>query len=67
MLSPQTVLIAISTARLRDELGWLRGRYDTGAVAPAVYGVIKKIEVEIAWRQHAKHTDPRNCTDQPTA
>ena len=43
-----------STARLADELRWLRSRYDEGAVAPCVYGIIKKIEVEIAWRQHAE-------------
>jgi hypothetical protein len=43
-----------STARLCDELAWLRGRYDTGQVAPCIYSLIKKIEVEIAWRQHAE-------------
>jgi len=46
--------VATSTAHLCDRLVWLRSRYDAGAVAPAVYGVIKKIEVEIAWREHAK-------------
>jgi hypothetical protein len=43
-----------STARLCDELVWLRSRYDAGAVAPAVYATIKKLEEELAWRQHAK-------------
>jgi len=43
-----------STARLCDELVWLRSRYDTGAVAPTIYSVIKEIEVEIAWRRHAQ-------------
>jgi hypothetical protein len=43
-----------STARLCDELVWLRSRYDTGAVAPTIYSVIKEIEVEIAWRRHAE-------------
>ena len=52
--SPQTVLIATSTACLCDELAWLRSRYDTGAVAPAFYDVIKRIEIEIAWRRHAR-------------
>ena len=55
MLSPQIVLTAASTARLCDELAWLRARYDTGAVAPAVYSVIKDIETELAWRLHAQH------------
>jgi hypothetical protein len=43
-----------STARLADELRWLRSRYDEGAVAPCVYGVIKTIETEIAWRENAR-------------
>jgi hypothetical protein len=56
-----------STGHLRDELAWLRGRYDTGQVAPAIYAIIKKLEEEIAWRQHAKCTDLRGSADQPTA
>src|SRR5262249_41859305 len=42
-------------------------RHDEGAIAPSIYGVSKKIEVEIAWREHAKHTDLRGSADQPTA
>ena len=49
-------LVTASTANLRDELVWLRSRYDTGQVAPCVYGVIKKLETELAWREHAKLT-----------
>jgi hypothetical protein len=45
--------VATSTARLCDQLAWLRSRYDTGAVAPPIYDVIKRIEVQIAWRRHA--------------
>jgi hypothetical protein len=59
MLSPQIVLTAASTARLCDELAWLRARYDGGAVAPTVYSVIKDIEIELAWRLHAQHPDRR--------
>jgi hypothetical protein len=44
----------VVTIRLCDELRWLRGRYDEGAIAPCVYSVIKAIEVEIAWRERAK-------------
>jgi len=57
-----------STAHLADELRWLRNRYDTGQVAPSIYiyGLIKKIEVELAWRTHARHTDLRGSADQPT-
>jgi hypothetical protein len=43
-----------STVRLCDELRWLRGRYDSGAVAPAIFATIKKLEEELAWREHAK-------------
>jgi len=50
------LLDSSSTARLCDELAWLRSRYDTGQVAPCVYGVIKTIETELAWREHAKLT-----------
>jgi hypothetical protein len=33
---------------LRDQLRWLRARYDSGAVSEATYAVIKKIETELA-------------------
>jgi hypothetical protein len=45
---------APSTASLRDQLAWLRARYDDGAVAPAVFSVIKQCETEIAWREHTE-------------
>jgi hypothetical protein len=48
------VLTATSTARLCDELAWLRARHDEGAVAPCVYRLIKQLESELAWREHAK-------------
>jgi hypothetical protein len=47
------ILTPASTAVMRAELAWLRSRHDGGAVAPAIYDVIKRIEIEIAWRQHA--------------
>jgi hypothetical protein len=55
MLSPYMVLTATSTVCLRDELAWLRGRHDEGAVAPCIYRVIKQLEIELAWRENAKH------------
>jgi hypothetical protein len=67
MLSPHVVLTATSTADLRAELHWLRARHDGGAVAPAVYRLIRQLESELAWREHAEHTDPRGSADQPTA
>lgn len=54
MLSPHMVLTATSTARLCDELAWLRSRYDEGAIAPCVYRLIKTIETELAWRENAR-------------
>jgi len=49
-----TVAIS-STSHLRDELAWLRARHDEGAVAPCIYSLIKQLESELAWREHAKH------------
>ena len=43
-----------STDLLRLERASLLARYDNGALSSAVFAVIKKLEVEIAWRQHAK-------------
>jgi hypothetical protein len=40
---------------LRNKLAWLRSRYDTGAVAPAVLAIIRQFETELAWRENAKH------------
>jgi hypothetical protein len=41
--------------RLRSELALLHARYDHGAASPAVYAVIKAIEVKLAWSQHHRH------------
>jgi hypothetical protein len=38
--------------RLRSELAHLRARYDCGAVAPEIYGVIRGLESELAWLEH---------------
>jgi hypothetical protein len=50
MTTPSTT--ATSTATLRSELEWLRSRYDSGKVSPAVFSVIKDIETAIAWAEH---------------
>jgi hypothetical protein len=39
-------------AALKSQLAALSSRYDTGAVSPAVYIVIRAIEIEISWLQH---------------
>jgi hypothetical protein len=38
--------------RLREELNWLKSRYDSDKVSPAVFIVIKKLERDIAWDEH---------------
>jgi hypothetical protein len=60
-------LALASTSWLRLDRLALLSRYDCGALPPAVYSVVKTIETEISWREHAEHTDPRGSADQPTA
>jgi hypothetical protein len=36
----------------RTELAYLRAKYDSGAVAPGIYAVIKKLEADISWLEH---------------
>jgi hypothetical protein len=43
-----------SAAALRCELEWLRSRYDSDKVSPAIFAVIKAIEHEIAWIEHCR-------------
>ena len=47
-------LTSKSTAALRMELAQLRARYDDGAVAPAIYIVIRTIETDISWIEHQR-------------
>ena len=37
---------------LRKALAELRARYDSGAVAPGMYAVIRQMETEIAWEEY---------------
>jgi hypothetical protein len=50
--TPKTPPKAVQAAELRWRLLHLRARYDDGAVAPAVYRVIREIETYLAWLQH---------------
>jgi hypothetical protein len=43
---------------LRAALAWVRARHDSGAISPAVFSVIRMIEVELAWRQHRGEIEP---------
>jgi hypothetical protein len=47
--------------RLRAELAHLRARYDDGAVSPAIFKVIRKIETEIAWLNHTAKEENENA------
>jgi hypothetical protein len=37
---------------LRAALQWVRARHDSGAVSPAVFSVMRMIEVELSWLEH---------------
>jgi hypothetical protein len=56
-------MMSSSTAELRAELAWLRGRYDDGVPPPLILDVIRKLEIDLTWREHAKLADPRQSVD----
>ena len=41
-----------STAALRDERIWLLARHDSGAITPAIFKIVRSLEVDIAWAEH---------------
>jgi hypothetical protein len=45
--------------RLHAELRWLQSRYDDGKISPAVFAVMKRLETELSWRQHAQEESLR--------
>lgn len=47
-------ITAGSTSALRLERLALLARHDCGALAPAVFEVIRDLETAIAWREHAQ-------------
>jgi hypothetical protein len=49
----RSTTMAMMNERIRDKLETLRARYDYGAVSAALYAVIKRLEIEIAWREYA--------------
>ena len=40
--------------REKARLAALRARYDGGAVSPAIYKVVREIEIELAWAEHER-------------
>jgi hypothetical protein len=43
---------------LRAALAWVRARHDNGAVSPAVFAVMRMIEVELSWLEHRGEVAP---------
>jgi hypothetical protein len=39
--------------QVRDELNWIRTRYDHGATSLAMASTLKRLEQDIAWGEHA--------------
>jgi hypothetical protein len=50
--SPDAQAAPASSSDVRTQLAQLRARHDHGAVSPAVFSVIRKLETEIAWAEH---------------
>jgi len=48
----------ISDGRPRDERRFLLARYDCYKFPPAIFTVIKRLEIEIAWREHRAVSTP---------
>jgi hypothetical protein len=40
----------------RAQLDALKARYDSEKVSPAIFKVIRELEVDIAWHQHNRRT-----------
>lgn len=58
LYKPELTELALTSnareATLRAELRQLQARYDGGAVEPAVYAVMKRLEADIAWEVHRR-------------
>jgi hypothetical protein len=56
--TPALVASAASAGRLeqtiRTELALLQARYDHGALSPAVFPIVRSLEVELAWIAHRR-------------
>lgn len=49
---PSDIVARLEADQLRAELATLVARYDAGSVSPAIYAVIKQLEVDIAWLEN---------------
>ncbi|MGO9682405.1 MAG: hypothetical protein ACLPTZ_07425 [Beijerinckiaceae bacterium] len=48
-MKKNTTTRSVVAEKLRSELASIVARYDSGAVSPAIYAVIRAIESDIAW------------------
>jgi hypothetical protein len=46
--------ILMSAAMLRAQLMMLKSRYDCYAFSPAIYAVVRNLEIEISWIEHGR-------------
>jgi hypothetical protein len=52
---------------LRQQLAWLRARYDDGAIPPGIYRTIKTIEVELSWHDHRAKQARQSALERRTS
>ena len=62
-MSPSPTVL--TTAGLREQRQMLIARYDSGAMAPAIFVVVKIIECEISWREYCQHQPGVNAPVNP--
>jgi hypothetical protein len=43
-----------ASARAREELEWVLSKYDHGALPSGIAALVKKIQTDIAWREHGQ-------------
>jgi hypothetical protein len=42
----------VAVKLLREQLDWLRARYDGEKYPPSVFAVMRTLEVDISWAEH---------------
>jgi hypothetical protein len=43
---------AAPSSDVRAQLALLQARYDTGAVPPSIFSIIRSLEIELSWIEH---------------
>lgn len=52
---------------LKQQLAWLRSRYDHGAIPAGIFNTIKIIETELAWHEHRASADDADARMGPSS